>query len=258
MTTNKRAGAGSSGPRRLASNKVDLEAVGQVSGRITAIEPQQKAPNRRSIYVDGAFVVGLDMETVAIRRWKVGLTIEGAALVEAARADEEKRAWDAALTFLAVTARSRREVEKRLQRFFPAEVAEKVMGRLERGGWLDDAEFARRYCQSKAGFGERRLLQELARKGIARDVAMAAVRQALGTVDATAGARELAERRLRSMAGVDRDTAHRRLAGFLARRGYDFETVSRALAPLLKDLAPAPRKLARGQRRFASEEDEQA
>lgn len=255
MATNKRAGAGQSGPRRLAS-KVDLEKLAQVSGRITGLDPQQRAPHRRSVYVDDAFVAGLDAEVVAVRRWKIGLQVDGAALVDAAKADEEKRAWDAALLFLAVTGRARREVEKRLQRFFSAEVAERVVGRLDRGGWLNDADFARRYCESRVGYGERRLLQDLARRGVARDVAMTAVRASLVGVDATAGARDLAQKRLQGMTGVDRDTAHRRLAGFLARRGYDFTTISRVLGPLLKELEPAPRKPGTGMRRCRVEEDE--
>lgn len=220
------------------------------------MEPQQKDPKRRSVYVDGAFVVGLHEETIILARLKVGQQVDGAALVEAVKRDEQKRAWDAALTLLSASAKSRREVERRLARTYPPEICANVVERLVSGGWLDDAEFARSYIRAHSSYGEQRLLGELIRKGVSRDIALAAVRDALQNVDSVGQAREAAEQRLRRMAGLDRDTAQRRLAGFLARRGYDFETISRALAPLLSDLPRAPRAPRMGLSRRRSDEEE--
>ncbi|HWI64743.1 MAG TPA: regulatory protein RecX [Symbiobacteriaceae bacterium] len=219
----------------------DLEALAQLSGKITAMEQQQKDPKRRSIFVDGEFVLGLHEETVILAKLRVGQTVDGTKLVEVLRRDEAKRAWDDALGFLSACARSRREVERKLARRYPPEVAAGVVERLANGGWLDDAEFAAVYVRSHAAYGERRLLTDLARKGVARETAARVVKELVGAVDAVEQAREAAQARFARMAGADRDTAQRRLSGFLARRGYDFETISRALAPLLADL-PRVRK----------------
>jgi regulatory protein len=240
VRTNNQAGARYGGPRSR-TQPPDLEALALLSGRITAMEPQKKDPKRRSIHIDGAFAVGLHEETILLARLKVGQEVEGARLVEAVRRDEAKRAWDDALVYLGVAAHSRREVERKLARKYPAEVAESVVERLVNGGWLDDTEFARAFVRSHGDRGERRLLQDLARRGVASAVARPIVQEALGAVDAVAQAREAAAIRLGRMAGVDRDTAQRRLTGFLARRGYDFATISRALSPLLADLPRAPR-----------------
>jgi regulatory protein len=166
--------------------------------------------------------------------------------VEAVRRDEAKRAWDDALVMLGAAPRSQREIERKLGRKYPPEVAAGVVERLVNGGWLNDAEFAQMYVRAHADYGERRLLQDLARRGVPATVARPVVTEALGEVDAVAQARELAAVRLGRMTGPDRDTAQRRLAGFLARRGYDFGTISQALAPLLADLPRAPRPAGRG------------
>lgn len=249
VATSNSAGARFGGPRvRAKRAPLDLEALGQLSGRITALEAQQKDPKRRSVFIDGTFVLGLHEETVVLARLRVGQNVDGPKLVEALKRDEAKRAWDDALVYLGAAPRSRREVERKLARRYPPEVASGVVERLANGGWLDDAEFAGAYVRSHSEYGERRLLGELARKGVAREVAAGVVRELLGEVDAVAQAREAAQVRLRRMEGVDRDTAQRRLTGFLARRGYGFDAISRALAPLLADLPRVNKARAWGRR----------
>ena len=55
--------------------------------------------------------------------------------------------------------------------------------------------------------------------------------------DERAAALELAYRKVRSMASLERQVAYRRLAGMLARRGYGPGTVSSVLAEVLGDPA---------------------
>jgi regulatory protein len=256
VATSKSAGARFGGPRVRKSGarreKPDLEGLAQLSGKITALEEQQHDPKRRSVYVDGQFVLGLHAETIILAGLKVGKVVDGPQLVQALKKDEAKRAWDDALVMLGAAPRTRREVTQRLSRRYDEELVAGVVERLVNGNWLDDAEYARAYVRSHGEHGERRLLLDLARKGVAREIGARAIQEELGQVDATAQAREAAAARLARMAGVDRDTAQRRLVGFLARRGYDFETISRALAPLLAELPRAPRSF--GKRQVREEE----
>lgn len=242
------AGARFGGPRVRVKKAPDLEALAQLSGRITALEPQQKDPKRRSVFVDGEFVLGLHEETIILAKLKVGQQVDGPKLAEAVRRDEAKRAWDGALVYLGAAPRSRRDVERKLALRYPPEVVEGVIERLARGGWLDDAEFAAAYVRSRSEYGERRLLGDLARRGVAREVAARVVGEMLGAVDAVAQAREAVAGRLARMDGVDRETAQRRLTGFLARRGYGFDVISRALEPLLEGLPRAERARRWGRR----------
>ncbi|MGE5674638.1 MAG: regulatory protein RecX [Mycobacterium leprae] len=235
------AGAGEDGPR-TRTPRVDVDELAAVSGTLTAMEPQRKEPKRRSIYVDGRFVLGLHEESIILAGLKTGKPVDGARLVVAYRLDQEKRAWDEALFLLSITARARREVERKLTSRYSPEVAESVLARLDRGGWLDDREFARSYVRSKPAFGPQRLQQDLIRKGVDRQVAQAAIAELRDESDSFGAAREAAAARLSRMGEVDRTTAERRLASFLARRGYGFETISAVLGPLLADLPRPERK----------------
>jgi regulatory protein len=67
--------------------------------------------------------------------------------------------------------------------------------------------------------GRRALTAELRRKGVADDTVAAAVAE-VSADDEAAAARALAERRLRTMTGLTRDTQLRRLVGMLARKGF--------------------------------------
>jgi regulatory protein len=73
--------------------------------------------------------------------------------------------------------------------------------------------------QAGRGLARRALQAELRAKGVDAEVAAEAV-EAVDPDDERAAARQLVERRARSMQRLDRATASRRLVGMLARKGY--------------------------------------
>ena len=109
-----------------------------------------------------------------------------------------------------------------LRKGIEEDVADQVLGRLDKVGLIDDAAFAELWVRSRhthQGLGRRALATELRRKGVADDVAAAA----MATVDADAEedrARQLVRKRLRSLSGADEAARIRKLVGMLARRGY--------------------------------------
>jgi len=111
--------------------------------------------------------------------------------------------------------------------------------RLERAGFVDDASFARQFTRSKAvgaGLSRRRVQQELAKRGVARDVSDEAIETVFVEegVDEEASIERVARKKLRSLSSVDDATRKRRLYSFLARRGYDSDAISRVLRILLE------------------------
>ena len=147
-------------------------------------------------------------------------------------ADAEEVARKILLDQLTGQARSRAELATKLaKRRVPEEVAERLLTRFEEVGLIDDAAFARSWVESRQpgkGLGRRALAQELRRKGIDDEVA----REALGEVDPEdeeEAARALVRRKLRTLRGVDRATATRRLSGMLARKGHSGDVVWRVV-----------------------------
>ena len=98
---------------------------------------------------------------------------------------------------------------------------EAVLDGFLRRGYLDDAALAEQLIHAgvdRKGQGRQVIAQTLAKRGIPRDVADAAL--AALPDDDLDRALEFARTKARSLREVDRDTALRRLTGQLARRGY--------------------------------------
>ncbi len=102
-----------------------------------------------------------------------------------------------------------------------SESVERILGRMAQFGYLDDTALAEQLVHTavdRRGQGRQVISQTLARRGIPREVADE-VLAALPDDDLDR-ALEYARTKSRSMTALDRDTALRRLAGQLARRGY--------------------------------------
>ncbi|WP_082620851.1 regulatory protein RecX [Nocardioides sp. Soil796] len=138
-------------------------------------------------------------------------------------ADHEAVARKILLDQLTGQARSRKELADRLaKKNVPDEIAGALLDRFEEVGLIDDEAFARSWIASRQpgkGLARRALAQELRRKGIDDLVA----REALDEIDPDDeddAARRLVRKKLRTMQGLDRVKATRRLVGMLARKGY--------------------------------------
>lgn len=138
-------------------------------------------------------------------------------------ADQEAVARKILLDQLTGSARSRSELSTKLARKgVPEAVAARLLDRFEEVGLVDDQAFARAWVQSRQpgkGLARRALAQELRRKGVDDEVARVALDE-VDPEDEVQTARVLVRRRLRTVGGLDRDTAVRRLTGMLARKGY--------------------------------------
>lgn len=198
---------------------------------ITAIEPQKRQKNRRSIYVNDRFVAGVD-EAVALELGlKVGMPVDGDWLAEVLRAEELRKAREAALTLLDYRARTGKELERRLLlKGYSEETVAHVIEKLKSADFINDERFTTDWVASRIGnrpMGRSRMMWELRKKGIDPET----VDQALEQVDddkETQMAFTLAEKKLGGKSLTDPETK-RRLADFLRRRGFHWEVISRVL-----------------------------
>ena len=139
---------------------------------------------------------------------------------------------------LARAPRSVRDLRRRLLLKGETEVdVDAAVERLTVAGLLDDAAYARAFVRAKVssqGFSRRRLQQELAKRGVAREVADAAIVEVLqdDEVDEVANIERSARKKLRTLAGLDEETQRRRLYAYLARRGYSIDDVRGVLGRL--------------------------
>ena len=136
--------------------------------------------------------------------------------------DDYARALQVALRYVSFRQRSITEVRRRVGKEFSQPVVEQVLASLSRYGYLDDAEFARRWRDSR----ERRrprgrfaLRRELRAKGIADGI----IDATLESLDESSSAYRAGERRARQWltgGAMDYHTFRRKMWDFLRRRGF--------------------------------------
>ena len=136
-----------------------------------------------------------------------------------------KSCHERALGLLAVRARSRRELERRLLQagFEGPEVAD-VLERLERVGLIDDDAFAAQVVEHAFAVkrsGRRAVASTLAAAGVPRDVIENALSQ--GGEDESERADALAASRAARLGSLEPAKAFSRLTSLLVRRGYSPE-----------------------------------
>jgi regulatory protein len=148
------------------------------------------------------------------------------------------KAYDRALALLTARARSVSELRRTLLR--KGEAASEVdtaVSRLSAQGLLDDDDFARQYARGRiqgSGLSRRRIIQELARKGVSGEVAARAIAVVCDEdgVNPSSAMQRVAEKKWRSLTKLGGVVARRRLYAFLARRGFDPDEIRSAMSAL--------------------------
>lgn len=182
---------------------------------VTHVAPTGPRGNQVVVHLDG------ECWTAMPRRWAAKRSIEpGRALAEGERATIEEELALRVGRFLCLASldrggRSRAELTRRLERYgLPASVVERALASIDGSGLTDDDALAQSVTLSlrRRGYGDRRIQQALARRGLPDTSAVAppephedAVRRAVAAL----GRRH-------------RDDPRRALA-YLARRGFPFD-----------------------------------
>jgi regulatory protein len=115
-----------------------------------------------------------------------------------------------------------------------------VLEQLRRHGLVDDRAFAEYWVEQRQSFrprGSKLLRSELAKLGVARGSADSVI--AAAEPSAEADAYRAAGRYAARLAALDEQAFQSRLTQWLARRGFDWETISSVVARLLAE-RPTP------------------
>jgi regulatory protein len=203
-------------------------------GVVTALVPRRGQGDRVAVYLDGRRAFDVSVLVADSAGLRAGAPLTADRQRDLLAQDAPYRARERALRLLGLRDRSRWEIQARLrQAGFGPEVVDRTVDWLQGLGYLDDRRFAAAYAEGKAGsgWGPRRIRTELAAKGVDRRV----VDELLQTWEDEAAGREAGaealeltvRRRFATQFATDPERAERRLAGFLARRGYDWDTIGR-------------------------------
>ena len=204
--------------------------------KITNIE-LQKNQKRYNIYIDNKFAFGLTDEL----RFKYGLNIDD--IIEqdyidnVLKSEEQMKVTNHALNLLSFRQRSRQEIYTALQRKgYEDSYIEETIRYLELNKYIDDRSFASSFINDKRNlnkYGSNRIKYELYNKGISKEI----IEETLDvdTDDEYIIALEIATKKLSTYKEQDNNSVYRKLGGFLQRKGYSYDLVSKVLREILKN-----------------------
>ncbi|MEW6717370.1 MAG: RecX family transcriptional regulator [Chloroflexota bacterium] len=196
--------------------------------KITALKVQKRNPNRVNVYLDGEFAFGLSRIVAA---WlQEGQEIDQEKLSALQAEDKIEKAYQHAVRFLSYRIRSEAEVRCKLQEIHLDQVTmEIIINRLRHNRLLDDEDFAQAWVENRCNFrprGRRYLASELRQKGISEEI----INKTLDHLDEEALANKAASKYFRRIKNLDWPDFRRKLYGYLARRGFEYQIISSVVA----------------------------
>jgi len=202
--------------------------------RISAVTLQQKNPQRMNIYLDGGYAFGLSRIVAA---WlEVGQELSEEKVASLLAEDAIEVAYQKALHFLGYRPRSSAEVRQNLtKRGISDDLVEQTVTRLQQAGLVNDQEFASAWVENRNTFQPRSrsaLRMELHRKGLNDEVIQPVLDE---QVEEPALARVAARKYARRLAGLEWPEFRRKLGGFLARRGFSYDTLTPVVSEIWKE-----------------------
>ena len=194
---------------------------------IRELKPSQRIEGRWLAFLEDGSILRLGENEVidfALYAGKELSEEESAALQDSMRRSALK---GKTIELLSRKPQSRKELERKLTQWEAAEEEIATLcDRMEELGYLDDSAYAARVVRhySAKGYGERKLRDELYRRGVPRDLWDAALEQAEspdGAIDAFVA---------KKLAGKELDRKElKKVSDALARRGYQWNDISAAL-----------------------------
>lgn len=197
---------------------------------VTQITQQKRDKSKFNIYLDGEYVFALPADDMAYFKIKEGATIP-----------EEKvefiqtnliyiKAQDAALHFISYKMRTVEEVRKKLEEkeYLPA-VIDKVMGFLEKYGYTNDKEYAKKFIKERLRLnpkGGYMLKMELKQRGIKEQICEEALLEI--APDEVEGALYWLRKKTKNGLDLMDEKKKQKLYAHLGRKGYGYDVIKEA------------------------------
>lgn len=152
--------------------------------------------------------------------------------------DQIKKYLENTYRFLTIRNRSEKEIRDYLiKKKATAEIIEHIVSLLKEQKFLNDETFARSWVAQRARFrpkGKQFLKFELQQKGVAKDIIEQVLSEEQEDLpDELMQAKRLIEKRMEKMQGKPRQEIYNKVGAFLARRGFNWDIIKKAIDSFL-------------------------
>lgn len=201
---------------------------------ITSIKSQKRS-QRYNVYLDGKFGFGVSAETLVKSNLKVGQEISEKEINKLIDKDIKNRLYDKVLRFLAFRQRSEREIKDYLKKKGgEVKIINKVVKKLKKQKLINDRSFTEWWIEQRSCFrpkGRQALYFELIKKGIKKEI----IEDVLFSIkDELSLAQKAAQKKEKIMKKLEPFEFRQKMTAFLARRGFNWETIKKVLEELEK------------------------
>lgn len=206
--------------------------------KITKIEAQKRRKNRVNIYINDAFALGINKEVMLKYNLKVDMEVNDDFIENILMAEEENKALDYALNLLTYRQRSEKEIYDSLKRKgYIVEHIENVISSCKDKNYINDKNFAKSFINDKINLnkhGPERIKHELRLKGVSKEI----INEVLDydRNDQYRLAKEVADKKMYSYRNDDKNAVYRKMSGFLQRRGFSYDVISKVVREILTEI----------------------
>lgn len=197
---------------------------------VTSIKPQ-KNKKRLNIYLDDRFGFGLDLENFVKFGLKVGQEISDEEIGKIVNESEFQKYYEKILKFGALRPRSEKEYRDWLKKHKVHEsLHSKLFNRLKHLDFINDKKFALWWIEQRTTFStksKRALIQELRSKGVGKNIIDDVLFES--EMDEFKVANKLLEKKKYMWEKLGEYEARIKKSQFLARNGFDWETIKKVL-----------------------------
>lgn len=201
---------------------------------VTKIEKQKNNEKRYSIFLDYNFAFGIDEIDLLYFKLKENEELSEEKYNYIFNNILLKRAKDKALKYLSYKMRSEKQVrQKLLEEDFPEIIINKLINILKKYNYINDNNFAKAFIKDKLnlkGYGIFKISYELKMLGISEDIFNKYL-QDENFFNEEGKAIELLEKKIKKLNYID-FKERQKLYSYLARRGFSFETINKALSSI--------------------------
>ena len=195
--------------------------------RVTSIAQQVKNPNRYSVFVEGKYAFSLSADALLESHLVNGQELTESDIAHFKKLSAEDKAFNLALAYVARRMRSEGELYDYFHRKeYAPELISQIMERLQKLGFVDDAEFARRWVENRRalkGSSAKKIRLELRQKKVSSDIVQTVLAE--DETDERQLLRELVAKKRKQSRYQDNEKLMRYLAG----QGFNYDDIKSAL-----------------------------
>jgi len=201
-----------------------MDVMGAVEHKITALKLQKRNRQKVNVYLDGEYAFSLARIVAA---WlKVGQVLDDEKISSLQAENDQELAYQTAIKNISYRPRSEAEIRRNLTTHkYPLEIIDVVIERLHNNGLVDDTRFAQNWIDNRNEFrprSKKALEMELRTHGVNIET----IHQAIVDLDEDELAYQAGLKQSRKYSELDWNSFRQKLTGFLARRGFNYETIA--------------------------------